>query len=536
MVRATFSKKFYLILPSAAFVLAFFLYFQFYIPDPSISNLNTILSQLKNVKTLKAARGLGPLIRNAFIEELTNEDCDFTALENLEFTEKVISRIKYKEEELALVKTLLSELLRRKRNKRGIVLYCLDTIMQGLNPDATKDSVFILNKKAADFNKKVIQINDPSELQRTYFKLGETYLKLGQLPEAEKAFFKFWEINPENKLTYNVRFILSWINKLEKKFDTAKTILEALIDAAPIMKISLASRFQLADIYEKNTKFEEGIGLYESISEESTDWFVSGLSLLEAGYVYLENLNKPGEAIKEFREIEVRWPESTLAKYLNRNMKLILAKNYCQLGYAYLLQNKFSQAIEYFSRALEINSNDGSSYAGKGIAHLELGNKEKALELARLAKESVPKSNVAISNVGYIYLRLGMPEEAITEYKNYLTVNPFSKDIHYNLGYIYAIKGQLEDALYEFRRAAEISPRFSLAYNNAGYVLWSMGKYADAMLEFKKALQADPDLLVAHFNLGVIYKILGRIEESDAEFEILNKIDSDYAQKIKGFQ
>ena len=72
---------------------------------------------------------------------------------------------------------------------------------------------------------------------------------------------------------------------------------------------------------------------------------------------------------------------------LNNNVSSI----YSNLGVIYAQEGNFSEAIENFLKAININPNDASAYKNLGMCYDSIGNKEKAYLSFKKAIELNPE-------------------------------------------------------------------------------------------------------------------------------------------------
>jgi tetratricopeptide (TPR) repeat protein len=99
-----------------------------------------------------------------------------------------------------------------------------------------------------------------------------------------------------------------------------------------------------------------------------------------------------------------------------------------RLGIALRGQGKWREAIENYSRALEISPDDEGLYYNMGMAYFDGGDKRMAAKCFDSALEKNPlfykTSEGASLNLGTIYSEIREPEKAIEFLKNALALNP----------------------------------------------------------------------------------------------------------------
>ena len=102
---------------------------------------------------------------------------------------------------------------------------------------------------------------------------------------------------------------------------------------------------------------------------------------------------------------------------------------YYNLAYLYERKGRFSEAIPYYEKAIELK----------------------------------PKFAEAISNLGNVYERQGRFEEALSQYKQAVSVNPRFAQGYFNIGVVLANQGKLKEAEEYFTKTLEIEPGYQKA-------------------------------------------------------------------------
>jgi tetratricopeptide (TPR) repeat protein len=100
-----------------------------------------------------------------------------------------------------------------------------------------------------------------------------------------------------------------------------------------------------------------------------------------------------------------------------------------QMGRFYLLQKKFSRAIQYLEPASREVGASAAVHNDLGVAYLESGettNVDKSGSEFRTALRLDPSFAPAVFNLALFYERANRPAEAETQWKRYLELDPGS--------------------------------------------------------------------------------------------------------------
>ncbi len=151
------------------------------------------------------------------------------------------------------------------------------------------------------------------------------------------------------------------------------------------------------------------------------------------------------------------------------------AEPFKALGDLFLAQPRrlFDQAVEAYSKAIELRPFYADAYVGLGDA--------------RAAKGEV--------------------DAAIGSYQKALVFNPVNPKVHLSLGKIYyAEKGLYYESVTAYKRALELDPQLVEAWLGLGEVYEDKGLYKEAIEEYKRVLEIDDKHTGALYNLALAYE------------------------------
>jgi TolB-like protein/cytochrome c-type biogenesis protein CcmH/NrfG len=133
------------------------------------------------------------------------------------------------------------------------------------------------------------------------------------------------------------------------------------------------------------------------------------------------------------------------------------------LGYVYLLQKQYAQAIAELERAIALDPNVAGSYAFLAETLSRVGRPEDALRMVEQALRRKPlTADQHLNSVGVAYYLAGQTEEAIAPLKQYLTRYPNILGAHLTLAAVYSELGKEAEARAEAAEVLRLNPQFSL--------------------------------------------------------------------------
>lgn len=578
-----FLKKTYKVLIVILGAVIFFLGYNTYLVDRSLTNLRFALNKIDDIKNIKDAKKLaavfeatlamevaskdlspaniakaeaakGVLSRpetmsgvgkdakvvsmalySALLGEVANEELQVSNLSRIEIAKDMIKRLE-DPSQIEEVKFALKQVIKDKEQKRLPLLVALDRINEMIVPAVRKISKAQLENQARYLENRLEILKDKIELQQGYYELANIYTQLSEFTKAREACEKVIGLDPESKLAKKSQFNLAWNEKLKGNLDVAIKEFEVLSQPGTQDELSVFSQYQIADSLRQKGDYEKAASIYNQIAKQMPGKDLAEICQLQAGRIYIYDL-KDYEKAKDAIEQLKTTGGSQMAVHLEDKALLSIGRAYRKEGLKLLSEGyklsrpeKYKEALKKFDKALEINPKDGNSYVGKALALLWLGDPDTALVFAKRAGELSPDDEMAIVNLGFIYIKLNLLDEAISEFKRLISINPLTFHGYYNLGYTCAISNRFEEAVDAFKRATKIVPNLSIAYNNLGWCYWQLGQYAQAIETFEKATQITPNYSEALFNLGLVYMSIGRYREARNKFEAILKINPKFPE------
>jgi TolA-binding protein len=159
-----------------------------------------------------------------------------------------------------------------------------------------------------------------------------------------------------------------------------------------------------ADCYFMQKNYGTARSIYQKIIDNGLPQ--SDYSLYQIALI--NGINNPAEKVKTFNSLVQRYPKSDL-----------VAESYLQIANAYMVQEKFRDAIPYLNKMLDLKSASGQYpkvYLKLGLCYYNMNNNEEALKdyqkLVSLYPQS-PEADEAMENMKNIYIEVGRPNDYV---------------------------------------------------------------------------------------------------------------------------
>lgn len=325
-----------------------------------------------------------------------------------------------------------------------------------------------------------------------YYKKGLDHFNEKDFTKAIESFKRALALAPErNEIRVNLS--ASYINRGSGYFNQESSIEQAASDYRN------AVYYLSYDGYSLNSKLaEENLFIAQSNLNNAVEALRID-SRLKAAKI-LRGQGKFTEAIVEYQE--------TLKR--DRNNSAL----HEEIADVYKVLQKDKLALEYYKKALAINSNKPALHLKYAKALQDTGNEEiavKEFHIALTTSKEDQKGEI-LESLESIWV------EKVKE-------NPQDASAHMNLGVVLQKKGDLDGAMREYKIAESITPNNITTRLNIGTLYQAQKNYSYALRAYDTILQVKPDHVLAHYYKGTALKEMNNLNEAINEFSQVLQLD-----------
>jgi tetratricopeptide (TPR) repeat protein len=263
---------------------------------------------------------------------------------------------------------------------------------------------------------------------------------------------------------------------------------------------------------EISKKDQTKIARYDDAIKEisGTDFVEKGLSLARA--------EKREDAIDAF------------TKAIQLNPKYAVAFSVRGLTYAEL--GNYKQAMNDLNKAIELDPKDPRIYASRGSVYLKSGNHQRSIEDYNKAIELDPKLAAAYYDRGLTYSRLGNYQRSIENYNKVIHLDPkLAAVAYFSRGLDYFELGNCDQAIKDYNKAIELNTKYAEAYGNRGLAYGRLGNYNQAIQDLSRAIELNPKLIEAYLSRGDVYDLaLRNYKKAMKDYNRAIEINPEYAE------
>jgi tetratricopeptide (TPR) repeat protein len=152
------------------------------------------------------------------------------------------------------------------------------------------------------------------------------------------------------------------------------------------------------------------------------------------------------------------------------------AKTFLEIGIINNQNAEYSEAIDAFKRAIELNPDYAAAYYHLGRAYFSLHRYDEAHNAFMNASKHNPKFADAHFSFAVVSYMLGNDREAINALKKALKIDPKHLNAHMKLGNIYLELEQYQGAANTYEKALKIKSKNAEARYNLGIAYLGLSK------------------------------------------------------------
>jgi len=235
-------------------------------------------------------------------------------------------------------------------------------------------------------------------------------------------------------------------------------------------------------------------------------------------------------------------------------------------GLSFLSKDDCENALPYFEKAVESDSNYAEAWAQAGFCKEKLGRHAEAIEASKKAVNLRPSAE-SFFNIGLANYYLKQYRDAAESYRQSIKLDPYNAaDAYYALGLVYRDWGRPDDEIQAYKQAIRLRQDYTSAYerlgsrylkskkyaeaidvfkqisvlkpgdanapNSMGEAYLEMGKLPEAVEAFRQAIRLKPDFGKAYYNLGKSQLAQGNRDGALEQYNILQNLDQDWAERL----
>jgi tetratricopeptide (TPR) repeat protein len=202
------------------------------------------------------------------------------------------------------------------------------------------------------------------------------------------------------------------------------------------------------------------------------------------------------------------------------------ATEYFRSGLRYFKAGNYQEAVNEYSKALQLDSRDVATYYNRGIAYDNLklyqqsiSDFDKAINLISDNSRLASFDSQTYAYRGIVYNKLANYQMAISDFNKAADLDPRSPHVYYNRGFAYHKLSKYQEAINDFDKAIDLDPKNTLAYTYRGIAYNALANHQMAINDFDKAIDLAPKNTLAYLSRAAAYNALANYQMEINDFD-----------------
>ncbi len=192
---------------------------------------------------------------------------------------------------------------------------------------------------------------------------------------------------------------------------------------------------------------------------------------------------------------------------------------YINRGRIEMDRGELDNAIEAYTKALELDPNCAVAYSNRGNVYHSIGKFENALEDSNKAIELYPNLVEAYNTRGATFRELGEYSSSFEDFDKAIDLNPSIPEPYVNRGLNYVQIGELNKAIADYNMAISLNPDLAVAYFNRGIYFIKKSEFDRAIQDFSRVIQLEPNSAHAYYRRGSAHRKKDELDKAIADYD-----------------
>ena len=231
-------------------------------------------------------------------------------------------------------------------------------------------------------------------------------------------------------------------------------------------------------------------------------------------------IRKELEALYNTHE-ESLFPDFVGFAYTQRHdapIYILDSEEYRRRGIEAYQRGEEQQAIEHYTKAIELRPEDSDTYFRRGRAYLKTGSYDRAIQDFTKSLDLNPDNTVAYWNRGSTHYIKGEFDLAIQDYTKLLELDPDWTYPYVIRGTVHARKNEVDLAIQDYTKYLDFNNPYNAFVNHLrGSAYYSKGEFDLAIQDFDKALALDPDHSFSYFSRSLVWLCMSKWTSAESD-------------------
>ena len=193
------------------------------------------------------------------------------------------------------------------------------------------------------------------------------------------------------------------------------------------------------------------------------------------------------------------------------------SEEYIRRGIEAAQRGEKQQAIEHYTKAIELQPEDSDTYFRRGEAYNVAGSHDLAIQDWNKSIELNPDRGNAYWSRAIAHLIKGDFALAIQDYTKLIELNPDEASTYILRAIAHTHKGDFALAIQDYTKLIELNPDDAFAYWSRGSIHYNKGEFDLAIQDFDKALALRPDYTNSYFSRSLVWLCMSKWTDAESD-------------------
>jgi anaphase-promoting complex subunit 3 len=203
------------------------------------------------------------------------------------------------------------------------------------------------------------------------------------------------------------------------------------------------------------------------------------------------------------------------------------------LGNCYSLQRDHESALNYFTRAIQLDPRFSYAHCLKGHEYIYCDQFAKAKNCYEMALKTDQNNFHAWWGLGNVYLKQEKYDKALENFIRANTLNSKNSVIYSYIGIVYEKMEKFQEALSAFKKGEELNPKTLLTRYHKTQIYYKMGDYNSALIELENLMNQSPKESTLYILIGNVHRKLGNNTKALQYYQSAQDLENKESQRVK---
>ena len=227
-------------------------------------------------------------------------------------------------------------------------------------------------------------------------------------------------------------------------------------------------------------------------------------------------------------------PPATALSLANSSVQMS-AQEFFRAGVEQMQSQNYSEAVQDFTDAIDLNQNFAAGFSNRCLAYLQLGEYESAILDCTQAVNLNSQNTESYLNRGLANYKQGNYQVAIADFDQVIQLNPTEFRAYYNRALAQTDLQNYQDAMADYNQTLSLIPvseTLSVAevYNDRGTIRLMLNDNLGAIADFDQAINLNQQDYRTYFNRACANQRISNYTAAIEDLTVALKLNSNYAE------